>query len=100
MKQRNLKVALFSLLTLTALMIGTFATSAVFASGSSHLVKSSSSVSISAQKASSQTVSGQSMNVLSLSKESSSPAKSHTALQVGVSPNLAAAKKNASLNQN
>ena len=100
MKKRNFKVALFSLFTITALMIGTFATGAVFASGSNHSVQSSGGVSVSAQKGSSQTVNGQSMNVRSLPQEGNSPAKNHTSLPLGVSPNLAAAKKNASHNMN
>ncbi len=99
MKRRNLKIALFSLLTMTALLASVLATGAVFARGLSHTARSSSPT-VSAQKARSQTVNGQAFNVLKLPAESSSPATSHPALPLGVSPNLAAAKQNASHNKN
>ena len=100
MKRRNLKVTLFSLLTMTVLLVSAFATGAVLARGSGSAVQASGGVKVSAQKGNSQTVTGQSMNVRNLPKEGASPAKNHQKLTLGVSPNLAAAKKNAANNKN
>lgn len=100
MKKRNFKVALFSLLTMTALLLSAFATGAVFAKGSSASVRASGGISITAQKASSQTATGHSMDVLKLPKEGASAVAGHQTLPIGVSPNLAAAKQNAAHNKN
>ncbi len=101
MKKRNLKVALFSLLTMTVLLVSAFATGAVFAKGTSNSIKASgSSVTVSSKKANAPAAVEHTVNVHSLPVETSKPAVNHTQIPLKVSPGLASAKKSAATNKN
>ena len=105
MRRKHFKGYVFSILVLTALLVSVISMSGVFAKGasSSHQGKrsaSSSGVTVSATKGSTSAVSGSTLNLFSLPKESASRASAnHGQMPVrSTSPKLAAAKKVAAHN--
>jgi hypothetical protein len=104
MQRKHFKGYVFSILALTALLVSLISMGAVFAKGtsSSHQGRraaSSSGVTVSATKASTSVVSGHTLNVFSLPKESASSASAnHGQMPVRTSPKLAQAKAAAAHN--
>ena len=106
MQRKHFKGYVFSILVLTALLVSVVSMSGVFAKGASSSHQgtrsaSSSGIAVSATKASTSAVSGHSLNLFSLPKESASRASAnHGQMPVRTSPKLAAAKKAAAHNAN
>lgn len=94
---RNLTVAVCALLALAAVLLSAFAPGTASAKGVRRAVTAS-AITTSAQRVSAPSVAGQSMNLYSLPTESSAPARSHHALPILVSPELAQAKQTAAHN--
>ena len=106
MHRKHLKGYVFSIIPITALLVSIIGVSGVFAKGASSSHQStrnsgSPSVTANSTKGTTKTVSGSTVNLLSLPKESASAAlANHVQMPIRTSPNLAAAKKTASKNPN
>ena len=103
MQRKHLKGYVFSLLALTALLASMIGMGAVFAKGSNSQSKSAAStgVTVSSTKGTTSAVSGSTLNVFSLPKETASSAiTKHVQMPIRTSPKLAQAKTTAAHNKN
>jgi hypothetical protein len=99
MKWKNRVVAFYSLVVIVALLLSAFTVSPVFAKGASQAVTAP-SIKVSAQEVSAPVATGQIVNIHSLATvRSATTTKSHRAMPLLVSPNLAKAKQSAAQNK-
>ncbi len=101
MQKKRIKFTLTTMVTLAVLLAGIFIAVPAFAASNHSVQSNSGGVTVSATKGTTSAVSGHSLNVFSLPKETASSASAnHGQMPVRTSPKLAAAKKVAAHNAN